>query len=590
MASTRKISVARAVVESLIAEKVEFVFGLVGSYVLAIYNAIVDAPNINHVSVKHENNAAFMAGMYGFLSGKPGVVLVTAGPGATNSISGVAQAYNQSMPMVHICAGVPLGSGNAAYHGVDCENFLSKMFLDITKWSVRVERAEEIPTILAKAFCLAACGRPGPVNVEIPSDIIQTKDVEIPIYRPSSVKKLSPQEKDVKQVCHMLAKSQRPMICVGRGVLAHRAEAELILLAEAISAPVLSTFDSNGAIADDHELAVGILNEWEKNLFASQLIEESDLLICLGLRSNTLLAENLAKKAPRNIVFVALDEKHTLHLMDGMMTVVCDTRLFLSQLLLHIDEFRRPVDNILKKYIARHKSEAKKRLKVKMNLLRGLPQNLAPYKNEKKLNFGLLIEELFSRLEKDAIIVSGVGNHAIWGKTLSRIENRESFIQEGSWGTMGSELAGGIAAKLIYPERQVVVITGDGSLLMSCSDFVTAVEVDANILVVVLNDSRYGMITAMQQMRFGRSLGDKIGTINFAQFAQSFGAAGVRIESFRELIETLEQALSLNRRTPVILDVVCSHELHGNYSVIVRKLRKMKKHFIEPFLISNINV
>jgi acetolactate synthase-1/2/3 large subunit len=377
----------------------------------------------------------------------------------------------------------------------------------------------------------------------------------------------------------MLAKSQRPMICVGRGVLIHRAETELALLAEAISAPVLSTYDSNGAIAEDHSLAVGIYEEWQKNLLATKLLKKSDFLLCLGLRSNTSLSESLFEKAPRNVVFVALDEQYTLHLMDGIITVISDTRIFLSQLLLHIDEFRRPVDNIIKKYIARHKSDAKKRLKVKMNILRGLPKNLAPYKNEKKLNFGVLIEELFSRLKKDAIIVSGVGNHAIWGKTLSRIENRESFLQEGSWGTMGSELAGGIAAKLIYPERQVVVITGDGSLLMSSADFITAVEIAANILVVVLNDSRYGMITDMQLVRFGRSIGDKIGTINFAQFAQSFGAAGVRIESFGKVIEALEQALALNKRTPVILDAVCNHELHGNYSVIVRKLRKMKRTF-----------
>jgi len=583
MASTRRISVARAVVKSLIAEKVEFVFGLVGSYVLAIYNALVDAPNIKHVVVKHENNAAFMAGMYGYLTGKPGVVVVTAGPGATNSISGVAQAYNQSMPMVHICAGVPLGSGNAAYHGVDREDFLYKMFLDITKWSVRVEQAEEIPSILSQAFCLTVSGRPGPVSVEIPSDIILAKDVEMPIYRPSSVKTLSPQEKDVILVFQMLAKSQRPIICVGRGVLVHRAEAELILLAEAISAPVLSTFDSNGVIADDHDLAVGILDEWKKNTFSLQLLKESDFLLCLGLRSNTSFTKYLAKKAPKNVVFIALDEKHTLHFMDNMTTVFSDTLLFLSQLLLHIDEFRRPADSNLKSRIAKHKIDLKKRLDMKMNLQRGLPQRLTSFKNNKSFNFGLLIEELFSRLEKDAIIVSGVGNHAIWAKALSHIKNRESFIQEGSWGTMGSELAGGIAAKLVYPERQVVVITGDGSLLMGSSDFVTAVEVDANILVVVLNDSRYGMITAMQQMRFGRSLGDKIGKINFEQFAQSFGAEGLRIETVDELTEAVEQAISLNIQKPVILDAVCSHELHGYVSVVGRKLRKMKKHIIRPF-------
>ena len=148
MIATRKISAAEAVVESLLAEQVEIVFGMVGTHVLAIFDALADAPDIRHVVVKHENNAAFMAGMYGYLTGRPGVALVTAGPGATNSISGIAQAYNQSMPLVHICGGVPLGSGNAAHHGVDTEDFLNRMFSPITKWSVRVERAEDIPSIL----------------------------------------------------------------------------------------------------------------------------------------------------------------------------------------------------------------------------------------------------------------------------------------------------------------------------------------------------------------------------------------------------------------------------------------------------------
>ena len=551
MTGVNKTSAAQAVVEALKAEKVEFVFGLAGSHVLAIYDALADAPQIRHVVVKHENNAAFMAGMYGYLTGRPGVVLVTAGPGATNSLSGVAQAYASSLPMLHISGDVPRGAGNEIFHGVDQKDFLHKMFADVTKWSVRVERAEDIPGILSRAFALAVSGRPGPVHVDIPVDVVRATGVEAPPYQPSPVEKQAPPEDVVLQVRQALAEARRPMICAGRGVLVHRAEAELIALAEAVSAPVLCSTYGNGAITDDHPLAVGNLSEWWGNSFAWELLAESDFLLVVGMRSDTRMTDILAQHAPEHTIFVALDESHTLRPMKGITSVVAsDSRLFLSRLLAHAGEFRRPIAPSLQARIARHRQAFQ----------RGLASHMAPFENAQPLHFGRVAQELAAQLDEDAIVVSGVGNHNVWGRIMLPIRNREGFIQEGPWGTMGGELAGGIAAKLVYPRRQVVVITGDGSLLMAASDFVTAVEAGANVLVVVLNDSRYGMITALQQRRFGRSFGDKIGWIDFARFAQSFGAAGVRVESPEALPDAVARSLTLNAQTPVILDAVCSHE------------------------------
>jgi acetolactate synthase-1/2/3 large subunit len=555
MGDLRKTSVAQAVVEALTEEKVEFVFGLAGSHVLAIFDALADVPDIRHVVVKHESSAAFMAGMYGYLTGRPGVVLVTAGPAATNSITGVAQAYNQSVPMVHISGDVPTGSGNAAFHGVDREDFLHRMFADITKWSVRVERAEQIPGILSRAFALAASGRPGPVHIDIPVDIVRGEKTEIPRYRLSPPEKQSPREDLITQTREALAEARRPLICAGRGVLVHRAESELAALAEALTAPVLSTTDAIGVIPADHPLAVGAFSEWRENRFAMELLAESDVLLSVGLRSDTPTTHVLAQNAPRHAIFVAFDEPHTLRPMEGMTRVeASDSKQFLSALLAHLDEFQRPVDSALQARIAEH-SQA---FEI------GLARHMAPFKDVKPLHFGHVVQTLVAGLEKnaiqDALIVGGIGNHAIWGETFVPVENRESFIAEGSWGTMGGELAGGIAAKLVYPQRQVIVITGDGSLLMGSSDFVTAVEAGANILVVVLNDSRYGMITALQEMRFGRPFGDEIGWIDFARFAESFGAAGLRVESPELLPDAVARSLALSAETPVILDAVCDHE------------------------------
>jgi acetolactate synthase-1/2/3 large subunit len=547
----KKTSAAQAVVDALTAEQVKFVFGLAGTHVLPIFDSLADAHQIRHIVAKHESNAAFMAGMYGYLTGRPGVALVTAGPGATNSLTGVAQAYSASLPMVHISGDVPLSAGNEAYHGVDRRDFLHKMFADVTKLSVRIERAEDIPGILSRAFALAASGRPGPVHVDIPWDIVGATDIETAQYQPSPVEKQSPPEDLVQQVRRALMAARRPMICAGRGVLIHRAEKELLALAEAISAPVLCTSYGNGAIAHDHPLFVGTFSEWSEDPFAWNLLGESDFLLALGLRSGTLMTDLLVKHAPADTILVALDEPHTLRPVGGMTAVVpSDSQLFLSRLMAYADEFRRPPARSIRAHIARHWECWD----------RGLARHMAASENAKPLHFGRVGQELARRLDQNAIVVGGVGNHTIWARTMLPTRNRESFIDEASWGTMGSELAGGIAAKLVHPRRQVVVITGDGSLLMAAPDFVTAVETRANILVVVLNDSRYGIIAAIQLQRFQRSFGDEIGAIDFARFAESFGATGIRVESPEALPDAVTRSLILSTETPVILDVVCNYK------------------------------
>jgi acetolactate synthase-1/2/3 large subunit len=558
--TTKKTSVAQAVVDALREEKVEFVFGLTGTHVLPLFDALADVPQLRHIVVKHESNAAFMAGMYGYLTGRPGVAMVTAGPGAINSLSGVAQAYAASLPMVHISGDVPLNAGNEAYHGVDRRDFLHRMFADVTKWSVRIERAEDIPGVLSRAFALAASGRPGPVHVDIPWDIVGARDIETAPYQPSPVERQSPPEDLIQQVRQALSAARRPMICAGRGVLTHRAETELVALAEAASAPVLCTNYGSEAMDHDHPLFVGTFSEWSGNPFAWELLGDCDFLLAIGLRSDTRMTDMLVKHAPENTILVALDEPHTLRPVPGMAAVVpSDSHLFLSRLLDHADEFRRPALDAASAQSPR--TTRIRRIAEHWEAWnRGLALHLAGFEDAKPLHFGVVGQELAGRLDPDAIVAGGVGNHTIWARTTLPSRNRESFVEEASWGTMGSELGGGIAAKLVYPDRQVVVVTGDGSLLMAAADFVTAVEAQANILVVVLNDSRYGIITAIQRREFQRSFGDEIGKIDFVRFAESFGASGIRVESPEELPDAVARALALSAETPVILDVVCNYE------------------------------
>jgi acetolactate synthase-1/2/3 large subunit len=543
-------STAQAVLDAFINEKVEYVFGLTGSHVLPITDKLVDVPQIRHIVAKHESNAAYMAGMYGYLTGRPGVVLVTAGPGATNSISGVAQAYATSLPMVHISGDVPLKAGNEAFHGVDRADFLHRMFRDITKWSVRIERPEDIPAVLSRAFALSVSGRPGPVHVDIPLDIARATELNIPPYQSSPVEKNIPSQALMDTVRVALKTAELPLLCAGRGVMTYTAGRELRTLAELIGAPVICTEYAQGAIDQDHPLFAGSISEWTPNPMANELLAEADFVLAVGMRSNTLLTDILVENGPTNTILAALDEPGTLQAMPGFAAAEpADTRRFLSQLLEYSDEFHGSVESSRRARVVRHRKAYKE----------GLTLNMAKFAKAQPLHFGWVCMEISRQVDIDAIITAGVGHHNIWAREMFPIRNRESFVQEASWGAMGGELGAGITAKLLYPGRQVVVVTGDGSLLMAISDMVTAVESGANIIVVVLNDSRYGIISTMQREYYDRSFGDKIGAIDFAKIAEGYGAVGIRVETPQALPKAMARALESSTRTAVLLDVVCDH-------------------------------
>ena len=546
--TNNKITTAQAVLEAFKKEKVEYVFGLTGSHVLAITDELVNVPQIRCVVSKHESNAAYMAGMYGYLTGRPGVVLVTAGPGATNSISGVAQAYASSLPMVHISGDVPLKTGNESFHGADRADFLHRMFSDITKWSVRIERPADIPGVLSRAFALAVSGRPGPVHVDIPLDIVRATDQDIPPYEISAATTHTPPQELVDKARAALRTARLPLLIAGRGVMTHTAGTELQALAESLGAPVICTEYAQGAIDQDHPLFVGSISEWTPNPMANELLAEADFVLAVGMRSKTLLTDILVEHGPAATILAALDEPGTLLPVPGLAAVVpADTRLFLSRILEHKDVFSGSADSAREARIVRHRQAYKK----------GLEMHMAECTQATPLHFGHVCTELSRHVEKDVIITTGVGHHNIWAREIFPIRNRESFVQEASWGAMGSELGAGIAAKLVYPDRQVMVITGDGSLLMTISDMVTAVETGANILIVVLNDSRYGIISTMQHEFYDRSSGDKIGAIDFARIAEGYGAVGIRVEAPQDLPGAVARALESSTRSAVLLDVVC---------------------------------
>ena len=539
-------TVGQVVVEALVAEGVEFVFGLAGSHVLDIFDVLADQNTIRHVVTKHENNASLMAGMYGRLTGRPGVVLVTAGPGAVNSLSGVAQAYDCAAPLVHISGTVPRGSVKETFHGVDQDGFLAKVFSELTKWSVRVEHPRDVPAVLAKAFTLATTGRPGPVHIEIPRDVLETGPLEMPAYRRERYPFAVPDEGFVTKAADLLWTAKCPMICAGKGVVAQRATDQLLSVADALRAPVTTPWDAVGAIPTAHPLWAGTFNPWSGDPLATDLMTSADVMLVVGLRAGTEISKALAEHTTAQIIHIGFDDA-TGDLWDGaLLSTNGNARLYLDALIVALQGRGRREDTAVEQRIATYHSA----------LDRGLSSIWDSYRYRTPVHYGLAVAELKTRLRKDAIVVTGVGNHSVWGRRALPVHHPFGCIREGAWGGMGYELPGAIAAKMVFPERQVVALSGDGSFLMSCSDFGTAIEVGANIILLILNDGKYGMIEQMQERRHGRSYGADLCAPDFARFAESFGAAGVSVKHPDDLAAALDSAMTLAEKTPVIVDIV----------------------------------
>lgn len=546
MGGTRKRA-GQAVVEALVAEKVDTVFGLAGSHVHAICDALIDAEGIRFVVCKHENNAALMADLYGRVTGRPGVCLVTAGPGATNSMTGVAQAFAAASPVIHITGTVARRAKKGAFHGLDRADFLYRAFQDVTKWSVRVEEAEDIPTIMAEAFFIATAGRSGPVHIELPEDLLEEPATEIWEYRGASKTGSAVDQDLVRLISEALLAAKRPAICAGVGVRAAGATSELVLLAELLGAAVTFPRNATDLFPAAHQLCVGAFDAYPHNPFPLRLVEQSDLLLVVGMRAGTSAAEVLDTRAPAEYIFLTPDGELEASELATINAAV-DIRALLEQLAHGLPGQKTAPAS----WAAQQMTEAKELLR------KGLDGASERYRGQRPMHFGLALKELIPLLDEDALVVGDIGNHGVWASWWFSLNSSRTFLEPGTWGAMGFALPGAIAAKLAYPERQVVGITGDGAFLMSCSDFGTALEEGANIVIVVLNDRQYGMIHTLQSQDYGRTIGTELRGPDLVKFAESYGALGIRVEDDSELRSAFTTALEAD--CPVIVDVVCGYE------------------------------
>ncbi|MPZ45003.1 MAG: hypothetical protein GEV05_16710 [Betaproteobacteria bacterium] len=350
MSTRAPMHAGEAVAEALREEGVERVYSVPGSHIHPIYDGLSRVKSLRFVTCKQEPNVSLMADAYGRLTGKPGVCLVTAGPGGLNSMAGVAQAYGAASPMIHIGGAVPLQADKEAFHGVDDPAFVHEMFGKITKWSARVERIQDIPEVMAQAFHIARSGRPGPVHVELPrvSDysehILQEAPAVLPAYRPVPTVCTRPDPAFVERFAEAVMAARTPVIAAGKGIIRQHAMAELAALAVKLQAPVVFAQDAIGVIPESHPFFAGHFQQYRSHPLCIEALKRTDLIFGIGLRAGTAELAALRANAPeRNLLLVGFDDRPDAA-NGNEDECVADPKLFLAALLERLGAYERPRD------------------------------------------------------------------------------------------------------------------------------------------------------------------------------------------------------------------------------------------------------
>lgn len=543
---TTRMSPSQAVVASLKAQGVDTVFGLDGDHVIYLFDALADAPEIRPITVKHENNAAIAAEVYGRLTGRPGVVVVTAGPGATHSLSGVAGAYAAGAPLVHISGGVPTDSYKEAFHGVDRVDFLQHAFTPVTKWSVRVEDAREIPAVLNRAFALATAGRPGPVHVEIPLSTLQSDAIDAPAATFSPAPGEAAPATGIDATIERIAGARRVAIVVGKNAWWPAVSAQVVRLAERLNAPVAHSWDGHAAMPTVHPLSVGVYRgAGGSHPAAYQEVGDADLVLGIGVRPGTETAAQLAEQIGARLLLIDTTDEP-----DAALAIAAPSIAALAEAIGALSEECRPR--------AADTATLARCERARTLQQRGIDIELDGYRDRRPWHIGAALDALARRMTPDILVVSDVSQVKLWTPLQIPAFNPESHLQPGSWGAMGYCVPGVMAAALARPNKKVVGVTGDASFQMACSDFGTICNLGLPVVIAVHADGQIGMIHHALRTTFGRPYATEIGQVDFVKYAEAFGARGIRVTEPSEIGAAWDAALAADG--PVLLELRAGHD------------------------------
>jgi acetolactate synthase-1/2/3 large subunit len=520
----------QAVVAALQAHGVDTVFGMPGVHNLALYDALYDAPEIQHVLVRHEQGAGFAADGYARATGRPGVAITTAGPGAANALTAIAEAWSDSSPVVLIATHI-----ESAYveqergFGHELRGQLD-MFQTATRFRARPTRIADIGPAIAEAFAQSQQGRPRPVLVQIPQDVMNSTD-DVAVVPPKPATPRPAETGLVHTAADMLARARTPAIYAGVGVHRSGGHGELLELAELLDAPVFTTAQGKGAIPEDHPLAVG--NRWTGEPELIKILSESDMLLGVGTRFGATDTSQWQLPLPEAIIHIDADAAELGRNIRAEVALEGDAKTVLGQLLHALDGHRHDHKN--------RRSE----LQTVLRTVNAAAEDAWPEPLR-------LLHHLRAGLARDAIVFCD-SLIQYWAARHFPVLAPRAMHLPWTFGTLGSSLPMAIGAKVAFPQRQVVTLCGDGALMFTLPELATAVQAGANIVIVVCNDRGYGAMRMHQRKRFGRFIASDLVTPDFAAVAHAFGALGMRVESAEEIGPALEAALAESR--PVLIDV-----------------------------------
>ena len=540
-------------------EGVELIFGYPGGAALHIYDAIFRQDKINHILVRHEQGATHAADGYSRATGKPGVVLVTSGPGATNAITGIATAFMDSIPMVVI-------SGQVASHLIGTDAFQETDMIGISrpvvKHSYTVFDAKDIPIVIKEAFHVATTGRPGPVVIDIPKDMTAPENIfdysypqkaDIRSYNPP----IDPDKDQVERAVNEIMKARKPVIYAGGGAIASNAEEELFQLNQILDAPVTNTLMGLGIYPAMHERFLGMLG-MHGTYQANMAMHNADLIIAIGARFDDRITNNPSRFSPgAKIIHLDVDHSSVSKIIEANVAVFGQVKNSLQAM---IELLKQNLNKYDKNNLTKWHSQI-----AEWKSSHGLNYEL--YKDESDAHSILpqaVVQHVYNITNGDAYVTSDVGQHQMFAAQYYHFDKPRRWINSGGLGTMGFGLPAAMGVKFAFPNEEVVCITGEGSIQMCIQELSTCLQYNLPIKIININNEALGMVKQWQDMNYGGRHSESTyqdSLPDFIKLAESYGHVGIKVEKNSELKEALKNAFSMKDRL-VFVDIYVDPDEH----------------------------
>lgn len=536
---------AQAIIASLEAEGVDTIFGYPGGQAIKIYDALYDSKQIHHVLARHEQGATHMADGYARATGKVGVVLVTSGPGATNTVTGIATAYMDSIPMVVITGQVTRGViGTDSFQ----ESDIVGITMPVVKHSFLLQSTDDLTRTFREAFYIASTGRPGPVLIDIPSDLSGAEmvfhypdSVSLPSYKPT----YRGNARQVKQAAELIQKAERPLLYAGGGIVTSHACAELTELAERMQIPVVTTLMGKGAMRCSNPLNLGPVG-MHGSKYANMAVTECDLLIAVGARFSDRVTGKVSEFAPHaKVIHIDIDPAEIGKIINPVVPIVGDAKGVLAAINERLAKAdAQPIDRAWVEDVF----SWRERWPFYTSDFSDYPNAIAPE---------VVLHKLSQKLDPEAsIVTTEVGQHQMWAHQNIHREHARTFISSGGLGTMGFGFPAAIGAKIGCPESEVVCVAGDGSFQMNSQEMATAKINDVPVKVLIIDNRALGMVHQWQSLFYNKrySFTELADNPDFVKLADAYGWRARRVEKPEDVDAALDEMLA--SKEPYLLDVI----------------------------------